>query len=357
MHASGRNSGVVHSGFNPKPGTLKARLCIEGNRRLAEYAQANGVPFRRVGTFVIARSESEAKVIEILRRNGVANGVPGIEIISGDALRKHEPNALGDAALYAPTGAIIDSISFVQSLAESAKKQGAEFLFGCRVNDIREMANHVEISTDAKRISAAFVVNCAGVYADKIAHAMGIGLSYAIIPFRGEYYEVKSDGVPLIRSMVYPAPDLAFPFLGVHLTASVDGRVLIGPNAVPAFGREAYFRSSLNLRELAEELIWKGTWNLLKDAHARRTAIWEIKRSLSKKIFATEASTVVKGVRSKALRPYRAGIRAQLVSDNGRLVEDMVIERTAHSLHLLNVVSPGMTCSIPFAEHVSGLIA
>ena len=175
LHASGRNSGVVHSGFNPKPGTLKARLCIEGNRRLAEYAQANGVPFRRVGTFVIARSESEAKVIEILRRNGVANGVPGIEIISGDALRKHEPNALGDAALYAPTGAIIDSISFVQSLAESAKKQGAEFLFGCQVNGIREMADHVEISTDTKRISAAFVVNCAGVYADKIAHAMGIG--------------------------------------------------------------------------------------------------------------------------------------------------------------------------------------
>jgi (S)-2-hydroxyglutarate dehydrogenase len=356
VHASGRNSGVVHSGFNPKPGTLKARLCVEGNRRLAEYAQANGVPFRRVGTFVIARNESEAKVIETLRENGVANGVSGIETISGEALRKYEPNALGDAALYAPTGALIDSISLVRSLAESAEKRGAEFLFGCRVNGIRERADHVEISTDTQRISAEFVVNCAGAYADKIAHDMGIGRSYAIIPFRGEYYEVQSDGLPLIRSMVYPAPDLAFPFLGVHLTASLDGRVFIGPNAVPAFGREAYFRSSFNLRELAEELTWKGTWNLLKDAHVRRTAMWEIKRSLSKKIFATEASSIVRNVRSKDLRPYRAGIRAQLVSDNGRLVEDMVIERTARSLHLLNVVSPGMTCSIPFAEHVAGLI-
>lgn len=200
------------------------------------------------------------------------------------------------------------------------------------------------------------MVNCAGFYADKLAHMMGVGQSYAIIPFHGEYYAITPDGPPLIRSMVYPAPDLAFPFLGVHLTATVGSMVLIGPNAVPAFGREAYARLSFNIREMAEQFLWKGTRQLLKDPHVRRTAAWELRRSLSKRIFAAEASEVVRGVRLESLRSYRAGIRAQLVSESGQLIEDLLVERTQRSLHLLNVVSPGMTCSIPFAEHVAGLV-
>lgn len=356
LHASGRNSGVVHSGFNPKPGTLKARLCVEGNRRLAEYAQTNGVPFRRVGTFVVARNETEAKVVEALCRNGEANGVPGIEIISGEALRRYEPNALGAVALHAPTGGIIDSAALVRSLAISAQKTGVEFLFDHRVTGVEERTSHVELSVGGKKVPTEFLINCAGLYADKLAHMMGAGRSYAIIPFRGEYYAITPNGHPLIRSMVYPAPDLAFPFLGVHLTATVGGMVLIGPNAVPAFGREAYSRLSFNIREMAEQFLWKGTRQLLKDSHVRRTAIWEIRRSFSKKIFAAEASEVVRGVRPESLRSYRAGIRAQLVSESGQLIEDLLVERTPRSLHLLNVVSPGMTCAIPFAEHVVGLV-
>ena len=356
MHASGRNSGVVHSGFNPTPGTQKARFCREGNRRLTEYAQANGVPFQRVGTFVVARNEAEIKVIETLRQRGVANGVPGIETITGESLREYEPNALGVAALHAPTGGIIDSLALVRSLADTAQKAGVEFQFGHKVTGVREKTGHIELFVGTERILADFMVNCAGVYADKLAHAMGVGKAYAIIPFRGEYYATRSGGAPLIRSMVYPAPDLAFPFLGIHLTATVNGTVLIGPNAVPAFGREAYSRLSINLREMIEQLAWKGTWQLLKDPHTRRTAIRELRRSCSKRIFAAEASAVVHGVRPSDLRPYRAGIRAQLVSEGGELIEDMVMERTARSLHLLNVVSPGMTCSLPFAEHVANLI-
>ena len=356
MHASGRNSGVVHAGFNPKPGTLKARLCVEGNRRLAEYAQANGVPFRRVGTFVVARNDAEAKVIETLRQNGVANGVPGIEIISGETLRRHEPNAIGEAALHAPTGGIIDSVALVRSLADAARKSGIEFLFGHRVTGVQEKTDHIDLLVGAKRISAELMVNCAGLYADKLAHMLGVGRSYVILPFRGEYYSVRHSDPSLIRSMVYPAPDPAFPFLGVHLTAAVDGTVLIGPNAVPAFGREAYSRFSFHPVEMLEQLLWKGTRQLLKDPHVRRSAMWELRRSFSKRLFAAEAAAVVRGVRPEDLRPYRAGIRAQLVSEAGQLVEDMVLERTRRSLHLLNVVSPGMTCSIPFAEHVAGLI-
>ncbi len=356
LHASGRNSGVVHAGFNPKPGTLKARLCVEGNRSLAEYAGANGVPFRRVGTFVVARNEAEARVIETLRQNGVANGVPGIEIVSGENLRRHEPNALGDSALHAPTGGIIDSGALVRSLALTAQKAGVEFLFGHRVTGVQEKTDHIELAMGGRRMTAEFLVNCAGLYADKLAHAMGVGQGYAIIPFRGEYYAVQPGRAPLIQSMVYPAPDLAFPFLGVHLTATLDGTVLIGPNAVPAFGREAYSRFSMNLHETIGQLLWKGTWRLLKDPHVRQSAVWELRRSFSKKIFAAEASAVVRGVRPELLRPYRAGIRAQLASDAGKLVEDMVLERTPRSLHLLNVVSPGMTCSIPFAEHVASVI-
>lgn len=356
MHASGRNSGVVHAGFNPKPGTLKARLCVEGNQRLADYAQANGVPFRRVGTFVVARNEAEAKVIETLRQQGVANGVPGIEIISGETLRRHEPNAIGETALHAPTGGIIDSGALVRSLANAAQKSGVEFLFGHQVTGVEEQRDHIDLMVGAKRFSAELMVNCAGLYADRLAHRLGVGRSYAIIPFRGEYYALRQSHPPLIRSMVYPAPDPAFPFLGVHLTATVDGTVLIGPNAVPAFGREAYSRFSFNVQETVEQLLWKGTWHLLKDPHVRRSAMWELKRSFSKRLFAAEAAAVVRGVRPEDLRPYRAGIRAQLVSETGVLVEDMVLERTPRSLHLLNVVSPGMTCSIPFVEHVASVI-
>ena len=356
MHASGRNSGVVHAGFNPKPGTLKATLCVEGNRRLAEYAQTNSVPFRRVGTFVVARNDAEAKVIEALRQNGLANGVPGIEIINGETLRRHEPNAIGDAALHAPTGGIIDSGALVRSLADAAQKSGIEFLFGHRVTGVEEQTDHIDLLVGAKRISAELMVNCAGLYADKLAHMLGVGRSYAILPFRGEYFAVRRSVPPLIRSMVYPAPDPAFPFLGVHLTAAVDGTVLIGPNAVLALGREAYSRFSFNVQEAVEQLLWKGTRQLLKDPHVWRSAMWELRRSFSKRLFAAEAAAVVRGVRPEDLRPYQAGIRAQLVSKAGELVEDMVLERTRRSLHLLNVVSPGMTCSIPFAEHVAGLI-
>lgn len=356
LHASGRNSGVVHSGFNPKPGTLKARLCVDGNRRIADYAQSQGIPYRQVGTLVVARSEAEHRVLETLLQNGVTNGVPGIEIISGESLRKREPNALGDAALYAPSGGIIDSGALVRSLADQAQKEGATFLFNHPVAGAEEQKDHVKLKIGSKQMTTDFLVNCAGLHADVLAHAMGVGSSYAIIPFRGEYYEVCSDTTPLITSMVYPAPDLAFPFLGVHLTSTTDGRVLIGPNAVPALGREAYSRFSFNWREMAAQAAWKGTRALLKSSQIRRMAGWEIRRSFSKRIFAAEASEVVRGIEARHLHTYRPGIRAQLVSETGQLVEDMILERTAHSLHLLNVVSPGMTCSLPFAEFVADRI-
>ena len=357
MHASGRNSGVVHAGFNPKPGTLKARLCVEGNRRLAEYAEANGVPFRRVGTFVIARNEAEAKVVETLRQQGCANGVPGIELVPGETLRRHEPNALGEVALHAPTGGIVDSTALVRSLAQSAQRAGATFLFDHRVGRVHETASHVRFAAGPREIKAEFLVNCAGLYADRLAHQMGVGREYAILPFRGEYYAIrKADGPPLVRSMVYPAPDPAFPFLGIHLTATIGGGVIIGPNAVPAFGREAYSRFSFNVRDMALQFLWGGTWRLLRDPHVRRTAAREIKRSLNQRIFVAEAAHVVKGIREQDVVPYRPGIRAQLASKEGKLIEDMVLERTPRSLHLLNVVSPGMTCSIPFAEHVAELV-
>ncbi|HEV8540663.1 MAG TPA: L-2-hydroxyglutarate oxidase, partial [Nitrospiraceae bacterium] len=356
LHASGRNSGVVHSGFNPKPGTLKARLCVEGNRRLAEYAQANGVSFRRVGTFVIARNEAEVEVLKTLHGNGEANGVPGIEMISGESLRRFEPNALGEMALYAPTGGIIDSATLVRSLADSARKMGVEFLLGHHVTGVREQASHVELVVGGRPIVAEYLVNCAGLYADRLAHRMGVGRGHAIIPFRGEYYAVEIEGAPLIRSMIYPAPDLAFPFLGVHVTATVAGPVIIGPNAVPAFGREAYSRWAFHPGEMLKQALWKGTRRLLQDPHVRRTAVWELRRSFSRRIFASEAAEVVRGIVPEALRPYRPGIRAQLVREDGKLIEDMLLEQTPRSLHLLNVISPGMTCSIPFSEHVAGMV-
>ncbi len=354
-HTSGRNSGVVHSGFNPKPGTLKARLCVEGSRLIRQYCKERGIPCEQVGTYVVAVDEAQAPVLDELKRKGEKNGVPGIEILPIERVREREPNVKGVAAMYSPTGAIVDSRALTRSLADDAVKLGATLALGQEVTRITETPDAADITTKQDVYRARVVVNCAGLHADRLAHMMGVGREFTIAPFRGEYFVVRRSGPPLIRSMVYPVPHPLVPFLGVHLTRTIDGSVLIGPNAVPAFGREAYKRGQVHLLDLAEMVSHKGVWNALLRNRALTKVAWnELRNSCSQRHFWQEASRLVTGLKVEDLAlGSRVGIRPQLIRLNGQLLDDLVIESTARSIHILNVVSPGMTSAIAFAKWFS----
>jgi L-2-hydroxyglutarate oxidase len=356
FHTSGRNSGVVHSGFNPQTGTLKAALCVEGSRLVRQYCKERGVPCEQVGTYVVAVDDAQVPVLEELKRRGEKNGVPAIEILTAERVQAREPNVKGVAAMYSPTGAIVDSQALTRALADDAVKLGATLALGQEVMRIAETPDAAEITTRRGAYRARVVINCAGLHADRLAHMMGVGRDYTIAPFRGEYFVVRRPGPPLVRSMVYPVPHPKVPFLGVHLTRTVAGSVLIGPNAVPAFGREAYKWSQVHWRDLAEMAGHKGIWNaFIRNRDLVKVAWNELRHSCSRQHFWKEASRLVEGLKLEELTlESRVGIRPQLIRSNGELVDDLVIETTTHTIHVLNVVSPGMTSALAFAKWLSG---
>lgn len=356
LHTSGRNSGVVHSGFNPRPGTLKAKLCVEGSRLIREFCQEQQIPYEQVGTYVVAGEEAEISVLYELKSRGEKNGVPGLEILSIDQVRKHEPNVKGLGALYSPTGAIVDSQALTGAVAQEAEQRVVTIALGQQVVGIEERADSVALSTRDGGYTAQTIINCAGLHADRLAHMMGVGNEYVIAPFRGEYFEVNRTSPPIVNSMVYPVPNPLVPFLGIHLTRTVSKSVLIGPNAVPAFGREAYSRWAINLRDLGQMMAHRGIWNaLIRNRVLLKVAVNELRHSCSKRHFLKEASRLVTGLKLEDLAlGSRVGIRPQLIRANGQLLDDLVIESTARSIHIMNVVSPGMTSALAFARWFAG---
>ena len=343
-HASGRNSGVIHSGINQKPGSLKARMCVEGSRRLREYCKKRGVPMNECGTLVVARNEKEMEVLERLLAMGKECGVDPLFIITEKELKSREPSAEGTAALFSPRGAAVDSLRLLEALSEDARGLGVEYKFNSRALRI----DGGEIRTASETIPADHIVNCAGLYADKIAHLMGVGRQYRVVPFRGEYMEVKNCPV---RTMIYQPPDLRFPFLSIHLTRETDGRVLAGPSAVLALGRESY-EKEIKLNETFEMFFSPQFLKLLTNPAFLNLAAQNAKTCLSKRAFLKQIQSLVPGITLEQLVPYRSGIRAQMVDQKGHMVDDMIVEYRKDSTHVLNAVSPGMTSSLAFAEEV-----
>ena len=344
LHQSGRNSGVIHSGINQKPGTLKAKMCVEGSRRLREYCRAHGIPMIERGTLVIARNEKEMGVLEELFKRGTECDVPGLTFVSKDTLRKKEPISCGIAALLSPTGAAVDSPKLLETIAREAKERGVEFRLYHKVIGI----DGKKIKTSQGEFSADHIINCAGLEADRIAQMMGAGKGYRIIPFRGEYMEVKDCPV---NTMIYQPPDLQFPFLSIHLTRETDGKVLAGPTATLAFGREAYFQQ-WDFREMAGMFGSRPFQKLLLSKEFLGLAFSNFWVSVSKRAFLKEIQSLVNGVKLDQLTTYRSGIRAQMVDSEGRFVNDLLVESGENSTHVLNAVSPGLTCSLAFAEYI-----
>ena len=343
-HASGRNSGVLHSGINQKPGSLKARMCVEGNKKLRRYCREMGVPMKECGTLVVANTPQQERTLYTLLGMGTVAGVEGLSILSREELREREPCAEGTLALFSPNGAVVDSNALLNSVASEAMIHGVIYTLGCEVEEIKD---GTLVSTKGV-FHPKHIINCAGLYADRFAHMMGVGLDYRIIPFRGEYMQVE--GVD-IRSMVYQVPDLRFPFLGVHLTREVDGKVLAGPTAALSLGRESYDKQ-IDVRETLEMMTSMNFLRLIMSRTMLRLAYENMKMSLSKRAFVNAIREICPDVRGEDISTYRAGIRAQMVDRKGSMIEDILVEFREDSTHVLNAVSPGITCSMVFAEYV-----
>ncbi len=350
MHASGRNSGVIHSGINQRHGTMKAQLCLEGSRLLRDYCLEKGIAMKECGTIIVALTEKERKDLEHLFVMAEKVGVPGARLISQGELREREPFAKGLEALLSPTGAVVAQKSLVKSLQADAESFGAEYRFGTIVKEI----NGRTITTSHGDFKTDFIINCAGLQADEIAHMMGVGLNYSVIPFRGEYVSVPAK----VNSMVYQVPDLRYPFLGVHLTSSTDGKTLAGPTATISLGGKEDYAKTYNLQSITKLLAQIGVipWatKTLINPSSLKQIVYNLRLSHSPTFLAREIEKLYSGeIQLRDMRSHPAGIRAQLVDSNGNLVNDFCLETTPHSLHLLNTVSPGMTSSLAFAKHIT----
>lgn len=348
-HQSGRNSGVLHSGIYYKPGSLKALTCRRGKQLMQAFCEREGVPFEICGKVIVATQESELPTLQMLMERGRANGVR-CELIGAERLRRLEPHATGLQAIHVPEAGIVEFRRVVEKLAEKVCDAGGEVWLGTKVLAVRENSNEVAVSTTQGDIIARYLVNCAGLYSDEIAKLSGAQPPARIIPFRGEYYLLSEEARTLCRNLIYPVPDPRFPFLGVHFTRTLSGEVECGPNAVLAFAREGYRKNNVRWRELWATLSYPGFWRLAR--RYWRTGWSEMWRSLSKRLFVRSLQRLVPEVRVEHLRPAIAGVRAQAVTPDGRMLEDFVWVGSPRAVHVLNAPSPAATASLAIGEHI-----
>jgi len=355
-HQSGRNSGVLHPGFNYQPGSVKAEFSTAGTRRAKAYCRDRGVPLEEFGVVVVATTPAEEARLAALQEQATANGVD-TELVDGDRLDELEPHAAGAAALHCPAAASIDARQYVYALARDARDAGVSVYLGTEVTDVSHTGGEVALATSKGDLTAEYLVNAAGLGADRIAHRLGVGEAYRIVPFRGEYRELVPDRRELCRSMIYPTPDPDLPFLGVHFTRRVDDRVIVGPNAVLAGGREAYGRWDIDLRDLLGTVGYPGFWRLFADRRMLRLAVAELHKTYRHDRFVAAARSLVPDLQRADLVDSYAGIRAQVVRRDGVLVGDPIVEHGPVSTHVLNAVSPGLTASLPFGEHLADAVS
>ena len=352
MHQAGHNSGVIHSGIYYRPGSYKAKLCVEGKGLMREFCATHGIPVVDCGKVIVATREDELPRLQTLYERGIANGVP-IEMIDRDRLRELEPHAAGLRAIHSPTTSIVDYSEVVKAMAGDLTERGVAIETKAKVLAIVRTRDGVEIGTSRLAVDARWLVNCAGLYSDAIARLAGAEPDVQIVPFRGEYYMIRPERRELVRSLIYPVPDPEFPFLGVHFTNTVHGDVEAGPNAVMAFAREGYDLTRVNVRELAETLAYRGVWHMAR--RYWRMGSYEMYRSLSKAAFVSALQRLVPGIRSEDVTPGGSGVRAQAVARDGSLIDDFRIVDTDNAVHVLNAPSPGATASLAIGRHIAGV--
>ena len=343
-HQSGHNSGVIHSGVYYKPGSLKAKLCVTGAAAMVEFCREHAIPHQVCGKVIVATHEEEFPRLEELRRRGDANGLTGLQSIGPEELREIEPNASGLRALVVPATGITDYAAVCDKYAEIITARGETILTSTEVTGIKRYGDEITVETSRGAFSGKSLINCAGLFSDRISRMAGDDPQVMIVPFRGEYYDLIPERSSLVRSLIYPVPDPRFPFLGVHFTRRISGSVDAGPNAVLAFRREGYKRTDFNLRDLGSSLIFPGFWRMA--AKNWRSGLDEFHRSFSKPAFVRALQRLVPEVGAEDLVPGGSGVRAQALTREGALVDDFQFVPSGRMLHVLNVPSPAATASL-----------
>jgi len=348
-HQTGHNSGVIHSGIYYTPGSLKARLCRAGSASMVAFCREQDVPVEVCGKLIVATEPAELPRLDALLQRGLANGLQ-VRRMGAAEVREREPHVRAIAAIDVPSTGIVDFSQVCQALLRLLEADGVELRLGTEVRGLARADGSHLLRTSTGEIRAGYLVNCAGLHSDRVARAAGADPGARIVPFRGEYYELVPERRELVRGLVYPVPDPALPFLGVHLTRMIDGSVHVGPNAVPAGSREGYRRGVLNARDMAATATWPGWWRLVR--RYWRTGSREVWRSLSKRAFVAEARRLLPEVVQDDLERAEAGVRAQALARDGKLVDDFLIVQGERATHVCNAPSPAATASLEIARHV-----
>ncbi len=350
-HQTGNNSGVIHSGIYYKPGSLKATNCLQGYNELIEFSKENGIKFELCGKVIVATDKKEFPALENIYQRGLENGLTQIKKINRTEIQEYEPHCSGISGIWVPYTGIIDYTDVTVKYAEVFQKLGGELTMGEKVADIRPKSDHSEVVTDKNTYQAKLIINCAGLYSDKIAALTQKNINVRIIPFRGEYYEIKKEKEYLVKGLIYPVPDPNFPFLGVHFTRMVKGGVEAGPNAVFAFKREGYKKTDFQWDEFAESMAWPGFRKVALKYW--QTGIGEYYRSFSKAAFTKALQKLIPEIQSDDLVTGGAGVRAQACDRTGGLIDDFMILEDQHVINVCNAPSPAATSSLSIGKTVA----
>lgn len=353
-HQTGHNSGVIHSGIYYKPGSMRAKLGVAGAAAMVAFCREHGIPHEVCGKVIVAVSEAELPRLRELKQRAELNGVPGVREITPAELRDYEPHTSGVAALHLPSTGITDYKLVAAKYAELITNAGGEIFFKSGVRDIREHHGELTIETARGEIHTRAAVNCAGAYSDRIAEMAGAHPESRVIPFRGEYYSLAGESTRLVRGLIYPVPDPALPYLGVHFTRRITGEIEAGPNAVLALSREGYRKSDADPGDIASMLSFPGFWRMAR--RLWRVAAGEQYRSYNKAAFTRALQKLVPELRQSDLSPGGSGVRAQAVSRDGKLIDDFRFVHTGRMVHVLNVPSPAATTSLLIGREIVNML-
>ena len=352
-HQTGNNSGVIHSGLYYKPGSLKAKNCIEGRELMYRFCKENNIPHNRCGKIVVAVNDYEVPALHELEQRGRKNGLNGVKILSKEQIKEHEPHADGILGLFVPDTGIVDYSLVTEKYVEIITDNGGKVLTSTKFLNLNKKNNEMILETNQGEIKTRILVNCGGLQSDRIAEKCGIKPNLQIIPFRGEYFNLVKEKEHLINNLIYPVPDPKFPFLGVHFTRMIKGGIEAGPNAVLSFKREGYKKSDLSFKDSLQMITYGGFWKMVSKHY--KMGIKEFYRSFNKSEFVSALQKLVPEIKNDNIYPGGAGVRAQALEPDGKLVDDFRIIETENMVHVLNAPSPAATASISIGNTIAGL--
>lgn len=355
QHQTGHNSGVIHSGIYYKPGSIKARTCVEGAAAMVEFCREHGIAHEVCGKVIVATDDEEIARLKVLEERGKANGLQGLRWIGTEELRDFEPHARGVAAMHVPSTGITNYAAVCEKYVELMQAQGGTLRTSAQVSGIRAVDSEFAVETSAGTFGAKFLINCAGLFSDRVSRMAGVEPGVRIVPFRGEYYDLVPERSSLVRWLIYPVPDPRFPFLGVHFTRRIQGTVDAGPNAILAFKREGYQSGDFNVRDAWGTLSFPGFWKMASKYW--KSGVDEGVRSVSKVAFVKALQKLVPEIREEDLVPGGSGVRAQAITKDGALVDDFQFSPGKNMLHVYNVPSPAATASLAIGKTLVSMAA